>query len=94
MQEEQLLLEVWVARHGQRIDFIDFEWEKTAPRPFDPFLSPHGEKQATETGRHLKSINSGIQHIVRFVSHKREHSIHIHIHTLYYTLYYTLDVPY
>lgn len=44
---------VWVVRHGNREDFQNPGWAKTAQRPFDPALSADGETQAKEVGRSL-----------------------------------------
>jgi broad specificity phosphatase PhoE len=54
-----------VARHGERLDYYvrdypDFakgetNWVATAPRPFDPPLTSHGQKQAVKLGQHLVS---------------------------------------
>lgn len=37
---------IWLARHGNRLDFDDPEWAKRALRPYDPPLSPEGRRQA------------------------------------------------
>jgi broad specificity phosphatase PhoE len=55
---------VWIARHGDRLDFVNPEWFNTATRRYDPPLSDDGFKQATELGQRLKSEN--IKHL--FVS--------------------------
>jgi broad specificity phosphatase PhoE len=52
---------VWIARHGNREDFADPDWHKTAARPFDPALSPDGIVQARELGQRLAQEN--IRHI-------------------------------
>lgn len=44
---------VWLVRHGNRRDFVDPEWLKTADRPHDGPLSADGEVQARETGARL-----------------------------------------
>jgi len=44
---------VCITRHGDRLDFADPEWFKTAARPYDPPLSPDGIVQARELGRRL-----------------------------------------
>lgn len=44
---------VWIARHGNRQDFVDSNWIKTAARPFDPGLSPDGVEQAKELAQRL-----------------------------------------
>ncbi len=45
---------IWLARHGNRLDFVDPEWFKTASRPFDPPLSPDGVQQAQSLARRLR----------------------------------------
>jgi broad specificity phosphatase PhoE len=52
---------VWIARHGNRQDFVDSSWHRTAERPFDPGLSSDGVLQAKELGRRL--IGENITHI-------------------------------
>ena len=52
---------VWVARHGNRLDFVNPEWFNTAQRPYDPPLSDDGVIQAQQLGQRLKSAN--IAHI-------------------------------
>jgi broad specificity phosphatase PhoE len=55
---------VWIARHGNRLDFVNPEWFNTAERRYDPPLSADGLVQAQELGQRLKTEN--IQHL--FVS--------------------------
>lgn len=55
---------VWIARHGDRLDFVNPEWFNTAIRRYDPPLSDNGFIQAAELGQRLKSEK--IQHL--FVS--------------------------
>jgi broad specificity phosphatase PhoE len=45
---------VWIARHGNRLDFVDPRWYLTAPHPFDPPLSEDGLVQACKLGERLK----------------------------------------
>lgn len=52
---------VWIARHGNRLDFVSPEWFDTADRRYDPPLSDDGFIQAAELGASLKSQN--IAHI-------------------------------
>lgn len=40
-------------RHGERQDMADSAWAMTAPRPWDPPLSPFGLKQAAQRGAEL-----------------------------------------
>lgn len=46
---------IWIVRHGNREDFQNPGWARTAERPFDPALSADGETQAREVGRSLRS---------------------------------------
>lgn len=52
---------IWIARHGNRIDFVRPEWFETALRPYDPHLSEDGELQAWELAQRLKG--ESIDHI-------------------------------
>jgi broad specificity phosphatase PhoE len=52
---------VWIARHGDRLDFVNPEWFNTAIRRYDPPLSDNGFIQAAELGQRLKSEN--IKHL-------------------------------
>lgn len=52
---------VWIARHGNRLDFVNPEWFNTAERRYDPPLSEDGVIQAQELAARLKSEN--IAHI-------------------------------
>ena len=45
---------VWIARHGNRLDFVNPEWFNTATRRYDPPLSEDGFVQAAELGQRLK----------------------------------------
>lgn len=55
---------IWIARHGNRLDFVDPEWFENADRPYDPPLSDDGVIQAQELARRLEK--EAIAHI--FVS--------------------------
>ncbi len=52
---------IWIARHGNRIDFVNPEWFNTAERRYDPPLSDDGVVQAYQLGQRLKKEN--IAHI-------------------------------
>ncbi|MBV9390106.1 MAG: histidine phosphatase family protein [Chroococcidiopsidaceae cyanobacterium CP_BM_ER_R8_30] len=52
---------VWLARHGNRIDFVNPEWFKTAERRYDPHLSDDGVVQAQQLAQRLKG--ESIAHI-------------------------------
>lgn len=45
---------IWIARHGNRLDFVNPDWFNTAERPYDPPLSEDGFIQAQELARRLK----------------------------------------
>ena len=45
---------IWIVRHGNREDFQNPGWAKTAQRPYDPALSADGETQAKEVGCSLQ----------------------------------------
>ena len=45
---------IWIARHGNRLDFVNPEWFNTAVRRYDPPLSDDGFIQARELGHRLK----------------------------------------
>ncbi len=46
---------VWIARHGNRLDFVYPEWFNSAERRYDPPLSEDGLMQAQQLGQRLKS---------------------------------------
>jgi len=48
---------LWIARHGNRQDFVDPDWHATADRPHDPGLSPDGVEQARALGRRIASLS-------------------------------------
>ena len=50
---------VWIARHGNRLDFVNPEWFNTAARRYDPPLSDDGFVQAAELAQRLKEENIG-----------------------------------
>lgn len=52
---------VWIARHGNRVDFVDPAWKLTAERGHDPHLSPDGLLQARQLGRRLAA--EGVRHL-------------------------------
>ena len=45
---------VWIARHGNRLDFVKPEWFNTAKRRYDPPLSEDGFIQAQQLGKRLE----------------------------------------
>jgi broad specificity phosphatase PhoE len=52
---------IWIARHGNRIDFVNPDWFNTAERRYDPPLSDDGVVQAYHLGQRLK--RESIAHI-------------------------------
>jgi len=52
---------IWIARHGNRLDFVNPDWFLTAERPYDPPLSDDGVIQARQLGLRLQGEN--IAHI-------------------------------
>ncbi len=52
---------VWLARHANRLDFVNPEWFNTAERPYDPPISDDGKIQAQQLAQRLKQEN--IAHI-------------------------------
>ena len=48
---------VWIARHGNRIDFVNPQWFNTAERPYDPHLSNDGVIQAKQLANRLVGEN-------------------------------------
>ncbi|WP_250125927.1 histidine phosphatase family protein [Chroococcidiopsis sp. CCMEE 29] len=52
---------VWIARHANRLDFVNPDWFNTAERPFDPPISDDGTVQAQQLAQRLKTEN--ITHI-------------------------------
>jgi broad specificity phosphatase PhoE len=45
---------IWIARHGNRIDFVNPQWFDTAKRPYDPHLSDDGIVQAQQLAKRLQ----------------------------------------
>lgn len=52
---------VWIARHANRLDFVNPDWFLTAERRYDPPLSDDGMVQAQQLAKRLKGEN--ISHI-------------------------------
>ena len=52
---------VWIARHANRLDFVNPDWFLTAERRYDPPLSDDGMVQAQQLAKRLKKEN--ITHI-------------------------------
>jgi broad specificity phosphatase PhoE len=54
---------IYFARHGERIDWIDKTWIESAKQRFDPPLSPYGFQQAHELGVYIAKLQPRITHI-------------------------------
>lgn len=52
---------IYIARHGERLDFVDKEWYKTAELPDDSPLTALGNEQATELGQKLSTLD--VKHV-------------------------------
>jgi broad specificity phosphatase PhoE len=50
---------VWIARHANRLDFVNPDWFLTAERRYDPPLSDDGMIQAQQLARRLEGENIG-----------------------------------
>ncbi|MBE9105553.1 histidine phosphatase family protein [Nostoc cf. edaphicum LEGE 07299] len=50
---------VWIARHANRLDFVNPDWFLTAERRYDPPLSDDGMVQAQQLAKRLKGGNIG-----------------------------------
>jgi len=48
---------VWIARHANRLDFVNPDWFNTAERPFDPPISDDGTVQAQQLAQRLQTEN-------------------------------------
>ncbi|MEO3704100.1 histidine phosphatase family protein [Trichormus azollae] len=46
---------IWIARHANRLDFVNPDWFMTAEKPYDPPLSDDGIVQAQKLAERLKS---------------------------------------
>lgn len=40
-----------IIRHGERLDNVDPDWERTAERPYDPPLTDDGEEEVRTLGQ-------------------------------------------
>ena len=58
---------VFVMRHGDRLDNFDRHWAETAARPWDPPVSQNGLVRAFQTGQRIRSQTGSPIHRV-FVS--------------------------
>jgi broad specificity phosphatase PhoE len=64
-QQQQQQRTIWIVRHGERVDNVDADWAKSAPRGAwdDPTLTPRGLKQAREVGRRLAAESERIDFV-------------------------------
>eukprot|EP00924_Labyrinthula_sp_SR-Ha-C_P016839 maker-scaffold_6-snap-gene-16.20-mRNA-1 protein AED:0.00 eAED:0.00 QI:84/1/1/1/1/1/2/252/250 len=54
------MLRFFFTRHAEREDYVNYHWEETADRPFDPPISNRGRRQAEKCGRFLsRKIKEG-----------------------------------
>lgn len=53
---------LWIARHGNRLDFVHPEWFNTAIKRYDPPLSDDGKIQAQELAQRLSAEK--IDHLI------------------------------
>ena len=58
----QTSVNIWIARHGNRLDFVNPEWFNTAIKRYDPPLSEDGKVQAQELAQRLKTEK--IDHVI------------------------------
>lgn len=42
---------MFIIRHGERLDNVDWTWVRTAERPYDPPLTEDGEEEASSAGQ-------------------------------------------
>ena len=42
---------LFIIRHGERLDCVDFSWERKAERPYDPPLTSQGVEDASSAAR-------------------------------------------
>ena len=54
MAEKQQVQRVFIIRHGERLDNVDYDWVMTAERPYDPPLTDEGTREALEAGHRFK----------------------------------------
>ena len=55
---------LFIIRHGERLDNVDFRWLRSAARPYDPPLTEKGKEQAKAVAEYLKD-KVGVKFSVR-----------------------------
>ena len=63
-KDDQSVQRVFIIRHGERLDNVDYDWVRWAERPYDPPLTDDGAKEASEAGERFKdkvSLGLGTQ---------------------------------
>eukprot|EP00727_Mastigamoeba_balamuthi_P013942 m51a1_g9170 hypothetical protein (801) ;mRNA; f:27134-31248 len=62
----QQLRGVYIIRHGERLDWVDKNWARTSPRPWDTPLSARGLCMADELAQHVAALPQALRpaHIV------------------------------
>ena len=53
-KDDQSVQRVFIIRHGERLDNVDYDWVRWAERPYDPPLTDDGVKEASEAGERFK----------------------------------------
>ena len=53
-KDDQSVQRVFIIRHGERLDNVDYDWVRWAERPYDPPLTDDGAKEASEAGERFK----------------------------------------
>ena len=54
MAEVQQVQRIFIIRHGERLDNVDYEWVMKAERPYDPPLTEDGTREALVAGERFK----------------------------------------
>ena len=67
MARKQPTQRVFIIRHGERLDNVDYGWVEKAERPYDPPLTDDGVKEALEAGQRFKDKVSS-ENLILFLS--------------------------
>lgn len=54
MAEQRQVQHIFIIRHGERLDNVDYEWVMKAERPYDPPLTEDGTREALMAGERFK----------------------------------------